>query len=348
MVILLFAFGTATAMVAADRHRDPRPRRSTLVAHPLLGHATDVPTVAPTLATMIGLGVGIDYALFIVTRHKLQLGRGHGDARVDRARHARPPGGAVVFAGFTVVIALVLAGRRRHPARHDARLHGGDRRRRRGARRASRCCRRCSARSARASTRCASSSAAPIPTTSSRTAGRAMGARRRRGGRGRPDRERRPAPRARAPGAPAPARPDRHERAAEVDHRAAGLRPDHGTGFGPGTNGPLLIAVKLDSPATGDPTKDPRLHRPPERRRQDPRRAVGRAGHRRQGRGRPRSSPRSRPRRRLPTRPRTWSNNLRDTSIPKAVAGHRHDRLRRRPDRRLHRPRRRRSRTSCR
>ena len=28
-----------------------------------------VPTVAPTLATMIGLGVGIDYALFIVTRH---------------------------------------------------------------------------------------------------------------------------------------------------------------------------------------------------------------------------------------------------------------------------------------
>src|SRR4051812_35607434 len=36
----------------------------------------DVPTVAPTLATMIGLGVGIDYALFIVTRHREHLHRG--------------------------------------------------------------------------------------------------------------------------------------------------------------------------------------------------------------------------------------------------------------------------------
>ena len=35
----------------------------------MLGHVLTVPTVSPTLATMIGLGVGIDYALFIVTRH---------------------------------------------------------------------------------------------------------------------------------------------------------------------------------------------------------------------------------------------------------------------------------------
>ena len=35
----------------------------------MLSHVTTVSTVAPTLATMIGLGVGIDYALFIVTRH---------------------------------------------------------------------------------------------------------------------------------------------------------------------------------------------------------------------------------------------------------------------------------------
>ena len=54
---------------------------------------------------MIGLGVGIDYALFIVTRHKLQLGEGM-EVRESIARATATAGGAVVFAGFTVVIAL--------------------------------------------------------------------------------------------------------------------------------------------------------------------------------------------------------------------------------------------------
>ena len=54
---------------------------------------------------MIGLGVGIDYALFIVTRHKLQLAEGM-DVRESVARATATAGGAVVFAGFTVVIAL--------------------------------------------------------------------------------------------------------------------------------------------------------------------------------------------------------------------------------------------------
>ena len=36
----------------------------------LLAHAIDIATFAPTLATLIGLGVGIDYALFVVTRHR--------------------------------------------------------------------------------------------------------------------------------------------------------------------------------------------------------------------------------------------------------------------------------------
>ena len=66
---------------------------------------TDVPTIAPTLATMIGLGVGIDYALFIVTRHKLQL-RGGMAMRESVARATATAGGAVLFAGGTVVIAL--------------------------------------------------------------------------------------------------------------------------------------------------------------------------------------------------------------------------------------------------
>jgi putative drug exporter of the RND superfamily len=38
-------------------------------------HATDIPMVAPDLALMIGLGVGIDYALFIITRFREDLSR---------------------------------------------------------------------------------------------------------------------------------------------------------------------------------------------------------------------------------------------------------------------------------
>jgi RND superfamily putative drug exporter len=71
----------------------------------LLEHVLEVPGVAATLATMIGLGVGIDYALFIVTRHKLQLKEGM-ELRESIARATATAGGAVVFAGFTVVIAL--------------------------------------------------------------------------------------------------------------------------------------------------------------------------------------------------------------------------------------------------
>ena len=55
--------------------------------------------------TMIGLGVGIDYALFIVTRHKLQLQAGM-EVYESVARATATAGGAVVFAGTTVVIAL--------------------------------------------------------------------------------------------------------------------------------------------------------------------------------------------------------------------------------------------------
>jgi putative drug exporter of the RND superfamily len=104
VIILLFAFGTATAMML--------PIVSAVIGLAcalsiirLLEHVLEVPGVAATLATMIGLGVGIDYALFIVTRHKLQLGEGM-EIRESIARATATAGGAVVFAGFTVVIAL--------------------------------------------------------------------------------------------------------------------------------------------------------------------------------------------------------------------------------------------------
>jgi len=105
VVILLFAFGTATAMLLPIVTA-VLGLVASLALIKLLGHVVDVPSIAPTLATMIGLGVGIDYALFIVTRHKLQLREGM-EMRESIARATATSGGAVVFAGITVVIALV-------------------------------------------------------------------------------------------------------------------------------------------------------------------------------------------------------------------------------------------------
>ena len=104
VVILLFAFGTATAM-ALPIIIAVLGLVSSLALISVLGKFTDVPSAAPTLATMIGLGVGIDYALFIVTRHKLQLKDGV-EMRESIARATATAGGAVLFAGTTVVIAL--------------------------------------------------------------------------------------------------------------------------------------------------------------------------------------------------------------------------------------------------
>jgi RND superfamily putative drug exporter len=77
-----------------------------LCAIALFGHGIEIPTVAPTLGTMIGLGVGIDYALFIVTRHRRGLHDGL-DPDESVARACATSGSAVAFAGGTVVIALL-------------------------------------------------------------------------------------------------------------------------------------------------------------------------------------------------------------------------------------------------
>jgi putative drug exporter of the RND superfamily len=71
----------------------------------LLASLTDMSTNAPTLASMVGLGVGIDYALFIVTRHRdnLSLGMSVPEA-VGRA--TATAGQSVIFAGGTVLVAL--------------------------------------------------------------------------------------------------------------------------------------------------------------------------------------------------------------------------------------------------
>jgi RND superfamily putative drug exporter len=105
MVILTLTFGTVVSMLLPILNAIVG-LLGTLAIIRILGHAATVPSVAPTLATMIGLGVGIDYALFIVTRHF----RGMKDGlSIDEsiARAAATSGGAVFFAGGTVTIALV-------------------------------------------------------------------------------------------------------------------------------------------------------------------------------------------------------------------------------------------------
>ena len=104
-VILLLAFGSllgmalplATAAVALS---------TALFSIDLFSHAASVNSIAPTLAALIGLGVGIDYALFIVTRyrHGLKAGLVPEEAAV---RSLNTAGRAVIFAGGTVCIALL-------------------------------------------------------------------------------------------------------------------------------------------------------------------------------------------------------------------------------------------------
>ena len=71
----------------------------------LASHAMTVSDVAPVLGVLLGLGVGIDYALFIVNRHRVNL-RAGASVRDSVALALDTSGRAVAFAGVTVVIAL--------------------------------------------------------------------------------------------------------------------------------------------------------------------------------------------------------------------------------------------------
>jgi RND superfamily putative drug exporter len=104
-VVLFLAFGSpvasllpiATALVGVG---------TAYAGIVLLGHAMTVADFAPMLGMLIGLDVGIDYALFIVTRHRRGLKRGLSvtEAATDAVATT---GRAVVFAGATVCIALL-------------------------------------------------------------------------------------------------------------------------------------------------------------------------------------------------------------------------------------------------
>lgn len=104
-VVLFLAFGSlaasllpiATALVSVG---------TAYAGIGLLGHLMTVADFAPMLGMLVGLGVGIDYALFIVTRHRRGLKRGMSvtEAAVNAVSTT---GRAVVFAGATVCIALL-------------------------------------------------------------------------------------------------------------------------------------------------------------------------------------------------------------------------------------------------
>jgi putative drug exporter of the RND superfamily len=108
IIVLLLTFGSLTAMglpiVTALFGLG-----TGLGAIALFTHVVDTPNFSSELAAMIGLGVGIDYALFILTRFREAYatpGATFGDARRSAVRAMDTAGRAVLFAGCTVVIAL--------------------------------------------------------------------------------------------------------------------------------------------------------------------------------------------------------------------------------------------------
>lgn len=105
IVILIIAFGSVLAMGL--------PIGVALagiglgsVALALVSNLVVIPEITTTMGVMIGLGVGIDYALFIVTRYREQLNAGH-TIEESVAIAIDTSGRAVTFAGLTVVISLL-------------------------------------------------------------------------------------------------------------------------------------------------------------------------------------------------------------------------------------------------
>src|SRR6201994_1819134 len=105
LVLLLFMFGSLIAaaipLISAIF--------SVLAGLSLLGvlaSAMTFPTTAPTIATLLGLGVAVDYGLFLVARHREQLDTGM-DVVTSVAHSAGTSGAAIVVAGGTVVVSIL-------------------------------------------------------------------------------------------------------------------------------------------------------------------------------------------------------------------------------------------------
>jgi RND superfamily putative drug exporter len=105
IVILIFAFGSVLAMGLPIGTAFGGIGVGVLVVT-LASNLFTIPDVATTLGVMIGLGVGIDYALFIVTRYREARRRGES-CEAATAESIDTAGRAVLFAGTTVVISLL-------------------------------------------------------------------------------------------------------------------------------------------------------------------------------------------------------------------------------------------------
>ncbi len=105
IVILLIAFGSVIAMgLPIGTAVAGLGVGMALVG--LLSHGLTIPEFGPQMAAMIGLGVGIDYALFIVSRFREHLAMGE-DPETAIVASVDSSGRAVVFAGITVIISLL-------------------------------------------------------------------------------------------------------------------------------------------------------------------------------------------------------------------------------------------------
>ncbi len=104
VLILLISLGSVVSMAVPISLALVALGCSNLLLKILEGHFT-IGQVAPILGTMISLGVGIDYSLFIVSRHRQNLAAGM-DVESSVARALATSGSAVLFAAITVCMAL--------------------------------------------------------------------------------------------------------------------------------------------------------------------------------------------------------------------------------------------------
>ena len=104
-LILLLTFGSAVAM-GLPLLTAVFGLGMAIAVGELLRRVVDVPDWATATAAMVGLGVGIDYALLIVTRYRSSLAEGR-DPRQATLTAIATAGRAVVFAGLTVVVAML-------------------------------------------------------------------------------------------------------------------------------------------------------------------------------------------------------------------------------------------------
>ena len=105
MVVLLIAFGSLLAMgLPVATALFGIGGGLSLIA--LLGHIFPAPSFSPIVAALIGLGVGVDYALFILTRFRTEL-RGGREPQEAAVTAMRTAGVSVLTAGTTVVIGML-------------------------------------------------------------------------------------------------------------------------------------------------------------------------------------------------------------------------------------------------